>query len=71
MYEWRESEVNVGRDWRAHHVGDSDIVIVKVLQRRTRVRRGTRARVATANTRILWDHSSGTRRRNGTRLRRG
>ena len=70
MYERCESEVNVRRDGGASHVGDGDVVIIKVFERGTRTRRGTGARVATTDARVLGDHSSGTRRRNRTRLRR-
>ena len=70
-YERCESEVDVRRDGRASHVGDGDVIIIKVFERGTRTRRGMGARVATMDVRVLGDHSSGTRRRNGTRLRRG
>ena len=30
-YEWCESEVNVGGDWGAGHVGDGDVVILEIL----------------------------------------
>ena len=31
MYEGCESEVDVGRDWKASHVGDGNIVILEIL----------------------------------------
>ena len=70
-YERRESEVNVRRDGEACHVGDGDIVVIEVFEGGVRTRRGMRTWVATTDTRVLRDHSSGARRRNGMRLRRG
>ena len=70
-YEQRESEVNVRRDGGASHVGDGDIIVIKVFERGTRTRRGTGVWVATTDARVLGDHPPGTRGRNGTRLRRG
>ena len=71
MYERCESEVNVQRDGGTSHVGDGDVIIIKVFERRMRTRRRAGERVATTDARILGNHSSGARRRNGTWLGRG
>ena len=67
-YERRESEVDVRRDRGTHHVGNGNVVIIKVLEGRMRTRGGTRAWVTATDTRVFWDHSSGTWRRDRTRL---
>ena len=56
-YEWCESEVNVRRDGGTCHVGNGDVIVFKVFKRRMRMRRGAGTRVATANTRVLRNHS--------------
>ena len=70
-YGWCKSEVDIERDWGAGHVSDGDIVVFKVLQRRTRTRRGARTRVTTMDMRVLRDHPARPRGWNRTRLRRG
>ena len=70
MYERHKSEVSEGEDWGTGHFGDGDIVILKVLQGRMRMRRGTGAGVAKANDRVFRDHPARMRGRNRTRLGR-
>ena len=67
-YEQCESEVDVRGDRGTGHVADGNVVIFEVFQRRTRARRGAGVGVATADTRVLRDHSSRMRRRDRTRL---
>ena len=57
-YERWESEVDIGGNRGAGHVGDGNIVIFKVFQRGARMRGGAGAGIALANDGILGDHST-------------
>ena len=50
-----ELEVDIRGNWQTGHVRDSDVVVLKVLQRGVRTRRGLRAGVVAVNDRVL-DH---------------
>ena len=67
MYEGCESEVDERGNRGTSHACNGDIVILEVLQRGMRARRGVGARVVAANNGILRDHPARTRRENGTR----
>ena len=67
-YEQCESEVDVRGDRGTGNVADGNVVVFEVFQRRTRARRGAGAGVATADTRVLGDHSLRMGRRDRTRL---
>ena len=70
-YERCKLEVDIGRDWGASHVCDSDIVIFEVFQRGVRTRGGSGARVMSANYGVLGDHLARAWRRDGARLQGG
>ena len=58
MYERCESEVDIGGNRGASHVSDGDVVILKVFQWGTRMRRGMGVRVTVMDMGVLGNHSS-------------
>ena len=66
-----QKSMYIRRNRRASHIGDSDVVVIKIFEGGVRARRGTRAGVAATDARVLWDHLARARGRNGMRLGRG